>query len=194
MKKYKWNNPCPCAGGDWQRETRQSLYWPLKPWGLHRSFLRRHPSWRSPEEGWGPPRARQLSKSPFYLQPSSYHNSTHLASYLVSHRAVRGEKGSSAGLVLCKWQSTVVHFLQYTCDESLKRKQNPCGQKMAPSSVVKPKTSAESSCSVAPLPFPQAVNSGFSVLTLLCVWAMWTATTTKLNHANNFTNKHDFSF
>ena len=69
-----------------------------------------------------------VTKFPFYLQPSSYHNSTHLASYLVSRGAMRGEKGS---------QVTEHHgaFSAVTHAVNLKRKQNPCGWKMAPSSV-----------------------------------------------------------
>ena len=90
MKKYKWNNPCPCAGGDWQRETRQSLHWPLKPWGLHRSFLRRHPSWR---------RLGSLTSTPVIKVPvlpttifmSPFHTPGQLPSFSQGHERWEGK-------------------------------------------------------------------------------------------------------
>ena len=100
-------------------------------------------------------------KFPFYLQPSSYHNSTHLASYLFSCRAMTGEKGSPVALVLCKWWSTVVCLLQLHMRSISEKEAKPLWLKDGSLLGSQGKSSAENSCCGTSLPFPHAGNSAF---------------------------------
>lgn len=160
-------------------------------------MLRRHPSRTSPEGGWGPSSACRSSKCPFYLRlRNNLHiaNSTRLASYPVSHRTMESQKENSVVWCFAIHKALLCIFCSHTCDESLKRKQNPCGHKMAPSSAVRLKKEAENSCSVTSLPFPHAVDLGlFSSHHTVCLRQV-NCNRNRRNHANNFTNNHDFSF
>ena len=150
MKKYKWNNACPCAGGDW----------PLKPRGLHGSILRRHPSWRSPEGGWGPSRAHQLSSSRFTYNhlPITIAHTWPVTYFLTGPWQVRREIQL---LWCCKWRSTAVCFLLLHMRSISEKEAKPLWLKDGSLLGSQGKSSAENSCCVASLPFPHAGNSAF---------------------------------
>ena len=85
-------------------------------------------------------------------------------------------------------------FCSHTCKASLKRKQKPCGGKVAPPSVVSQKKKPESSCSATLLPLSHTENSGLFRSHPTVHFRLENGNHDTLNPANAFTHKHDFSF